>query len=799
MENFKLKTLVIHNFKLFSHAVIDMDGANLVLLDGPNGYGKTSTFDALEYLFTGDIKRVANNSVNKSNISFSEDCLIKTPSDGSQTYVEGQLENQNGKILFIRRMLSSGRTNSENNPSKITNRTTTEVKFDGETICNNEKNVKKANQKIEGYLGKSLIENYNHFYYVAQEDRLKFLSKSDSDRLREIQKLFGIEKEDEILKKIGKAKIQFDTLKKRYSSLLEQKENLINGLKEQLKNKKDKQHVKYRKMIVDENINPVWDRDHPVMENQEKLVETINQIEAVGKFSQDIELYKCDNANRWVDKKERDIRNLKKMLFLHSYGDNIQELWDKLKKYNDVLSLMEAAQLDDGNNDYEQYDYKQLKELLGIEVDLEEITQIKGEIGRYRKNIGDEDAAREKIMQLQEQLIKERDNWKKQKYDGIVANQCPLCGYMWDDESALLTALQTFKDGIDSGKGDSQKLLDGETAKLKKIYLDSFEEIISQYLEDNRGLSQDICKEIYESWEKNKQEYNKFISDCKQFGVQIINAIREEELEDTDQIVENFIKDDLSKVKTNITDDYYIRNSEYQYKNILSIIYKNQLAKVKELKDEDIQNKITYVEQEYYSGKGKVIEAEKKNLLQLQNRNKKIQKIHQDILDMEEIMKQEFKNYKAKMVKQLQAPFFVYTGRILQNYPGGLGIKLDLVNDEKIRFEATNRKEHDVLYTLSSGQLSATAIALALTLNKVYTQESVKCAFIDDPIQTMDELNVSSFVEVLRNDFPDYQFILSTHEDNFSDYIRYKYQKYQLSNKPIDVRLIDVEEYAQVL
>jgi exonuclease SbcC len=135
---------------------------------------------------------------------------------------------------------------------------------------------------------------------------------------------------------------------------------------------------------------------------------------------------------------------------------------------------------------------------------------------------------------------------------------------------------------------------------------------------------------------------------------------------------------------------------------------------------------------------------------------------------MEAIVKTEIKDYKAKMVKQLQAPFFLYTGGILQNYPGGLGIKLDLVNDEKIRFEAENRKEHDVLYTLSSGQLSATAIALALTLNKVYTQESIKCAFIDDPIQTMDELNVSSFVEVLRNDFPDYQFILSTHEDDFS-------------------------------
>ena len=113
---------------------------------------------------------------------------------------------------------------------------------------------------------------------------------------------------------------------------------------------------------------------------------------------------------------------------------------------------------------------------------------------------------------------------------------------------------------------------------------------------------------------------------------------------------------------------------------------------------------------------------------------------------------------------------------------------MNIIGGERIRFEAEGRQGHDILYTLSSGQLSAVAISIALTLNKIYAQDSIRCVFIDDPIQTMDELNVASFCEVLRTDFKEYQFILSTHKEDFSDYIRYKFEKYGLQNRTIDVQ-----------
>ena len=78
---------------------------------------------------------------------------------------------------------------------------------------------------------------------------------------------------------------------------------------------------------------------------------------------------------------------------------------------------------------------------------------------------------------------------------------------------------------------------------------------------------------------------------------------------------------------------------------------------------------------------------------------------------------------------------------------------------------------------------SGLVIALQLALNKVYENKSLGVLLIDDPVQTMDEINIASFVELLRNDFSQKQIVLSTHEEEISKYIRYKFSKYGLKQK----------------
>lgn len=93
---------------------------------------------------------------------------------------------------------------------------------------------------------------------------------------------------------------------------------------------------------------------------------------------------------------------------------------------------------------------------------------------------------------------------------------------------------------------------------------------------------------------------------------------------------------------------------------------------------------------------------------------------------------------------------------------------------------------------MSSGQVSAIVIALTLALHKVYAS-SLSSILIDDPVQTMDDINMSSLVEILRNDFKDKQIILSTHEDKVARYFTYKYLKYNESVKIVN--LMKRQEY----
>lgn len=57
-----------------------------------------------------------------------------------------------------------------------------------------------------------------------------------------------------------------------------------------------------------------------------------------------------------------------------------------------------------------------------------------------------------------------------------------------------------------------------------------------------------------------------------------------------------------------------------------------------------------------------------------------------------------------------------------------------------------------------------------------------------DPVKSMDDINIASLIEVMRNDFADKQIILSTHEVDKENYILYKFLKYNLIGQSFNVK-----------
>ena len=112
------------------------------------------------------------------------------------------------------------------------------------------------------------------------------------------------------------------------------------------------------------------------------------------------------------------------------------------------------------------------------------------------------------------------------------------------------------------------------------------------------------------------------------------------------------------------------------------------------------------------------------------------------------------------------------------------------IDYKKFRFISNGATKHDILNTFTSGQTSAFVISFMLAMNKLYVGDDDQLGFllIDDPVQTMDDINMASLVELLRNEFDDKQIILSTHELEKENYILYKFLKYGKIGQSFNVK-----------
>lgn len=103
----KLKRIEIEAFRIYNEKQIfdfrskDGEIANLVVIYAPNGYGKTSFFDAIEWSLTGNINRFHENSKIKQ-IAESEQGMILKNYSTDKEYGTVKLISENDDILEVR-------------------------------------------------------------------------------------------------------------------------------------------------------------------------------------------------------------------------------------------------------------------------------------------------------------------------------------------------------------------------------------------------------------------------------------------------------------------------------------------------------------------------------------------------------------------------------------------------------------------------------------------------------------------------------------------------------------------------
>lgn len=410
---------------------------------------------------------------------------------------------------------------------------------------------------------------------------------------------------------------------------------------------------------------------------------------------------------------------------------------------------------------------------------IDDVDNIVSEIKVLNSQLGENQKKTTELIQAREKLHSVSEN-------NANASRCPYCDSPFDNPELLETAYSALNTQLISSQDNISVEIKSKKEKLAtctKSIVDSIEELF-KHIDDNQIEKIRTVASEYSMLLKSEKRIDD-ISKIHDF-VGDVNSWRE--LDETNKIVE------LKRIIESKLSDYENKTFPenlriYNYDNIFKENVDLLSIEQSNLKDKtSTDNKIMYVRYQNSLLRNSEIDQIKNDVKALIIRLKKLEKIRNNFNDLKTLYYATIDEYKNLVLKKLRVPLLIYTGKILQDYQNGLGV---FINKDEMRFVSNGDAKHDILNTFSSGQLSGFVLSFLFAMNKRYISEQtddIGFILIDDPVQTMDDINIASFIEVLRNDFPNKQIILSTHETDKENYILYKFLKYNLKGQSFNVK-----------
>jgi DNA repair protein SbcC/Rad50 len=771
----RIKKLLMSNYKgVKNQIVVDFQkNGNLnQILSGPNGYGKTTIFEALELCITGKFDRIQTfknvqlKNKNRSKPFFQntdgENVIIKLliEKDGKEISItkhyDDQLSPKRGTTVakdFIPEDSHSFFGTYLNNGSE-----------DFESIEINQTNLVEQSRINELFLGNEakveLDSIYYLFNYIQQEESIRFLKQREDDKGSSLAFLFNIEKEEREQSQLQIIVENFRAQKTTIGSEIEILES----------SQTEDHNLEYQRLFEPKEIN--FDKSEPfesLTQANGLLPSYLEELEKLIAFKS---TFNCDEYKKSLihDEINNQILSneslLNSLLISNIYDPSlIEQLYlknSKIIRFEKLLEIKED-QIISPERFQEFFDVNQKTKYEVLEIKITAINKDLGEIGLIISNL---------ISANETTWAHYQDAIEKEQ---LTENHCPLCN---SDFTNLQELTESYEKQIIRLKEFNQDKID----EKQKLYeeLKQFHSVIKikieEYLKDNKTTSESIISILtnYSNLQSN------------------VESIKERFLKTDFGFSEELL---LSKLPNNISDLedkrsvlklYFqkILSNQYNYdiqkilnKELYSTYFDNDEQKLELISVDLLENK-----KHYLNYKLRLITNERHTFLK--ERFYKLTTILDRLESINNIVYSTIKDHKLEMIEKIKIPFFIYSGKILQNYQQGFGIFIDISptgQRNNVVFKTGKDSDHDVVFHLSAGQMAVVSLAFCLSLNKVYnTNENFKLLAIDDPIQTMDNLNVHSFIELLRNEFSDYQIIMSTHDDFISRYMSYKFEKYNM-------------------
>lgn len=765
-----LKRLYLENYKLFEKRTI-LFGEALTVFDGPNGYGKTSTFDAIELLITGLISRVTDSDAINGTEGFGESFLSNI--EEQDVVIKGEFYNSESdeRLVIARRIPhvkhKKGKTVKALNPKSTFESVQTAFpdSFDQPQKEWKLWEKEEARAQCDRFFGAQNINMYTMLHYVRQEDRLEFFNQSEAERTKVITRLLGLE---EYEAKKQKAQTTLKKLKAREKTL----DKDIAALRKALEARPDEaaEQVGY---IPAAGGKPLWDREDLGFRGADSAKlkqQLLEQVETAGALYRHRREFRTALDTAAFRAMPEDRRAMAVLAWrLRGELDDLRakkRLLDFCRKQEGYLLRGDAAAVD----------WKQLCALLGAAELEKTFTALVGEIKNARKNQTELNNSLKELDSLRERL---RDQARKVRdpEDGT----CPYCGQDWGSSARLEEQFETSSRWIRSVLGSE----DLRQRELEKQCVALFRQRCGTVWEKlRRKLERDVALQIfcrYAKW----QDFQNDADACAPAMVRLELGPDALELGSTPEEALSAAARAAAQAEglwTSLSPEYVALEQKADLAAFCRDNFGSPEA-LEYLSAELFERKRAYICWQYLRS----FDESQTRLRRAEERKAALTELCGQLKDYSDTLNGAINAYRKQVIDRIEIPFFLYSSRLLQSYHGGQGVMISTTEGSKVRFVAPGR-EHDVFYTMSSGQLTAVLLAFTLSLNLIYAGRGFRTLLIDDPIQCMDDINMVSLVELLGREFGDSQVILSTHEDSFSRFIGYKYEKYGLNHASVSLK-----------
>ena len=743
---YTFRNICIKNFKFITDErplEFEFNNRNIVILDGQNGYGKTTLFDAIEILLTGRIKHFNPNLQNR------------------KTETIGMLANDGNKDIVITAVLSSD--------------TEGELRIERRLLCKDEfKNILFLNeQQIEqeelyDKLGFSL-NMFDIGVYISQSESLNFLQNKYKDRKAYVSSLSN---NSEIQDKIKTLKSIQESLEERIKQETEEKEGKIKSAKDKITSiEKQMESVSSHVELPGEDVRLFSEEEYPfdviVIDENVTYDSVILPLRQISKFVENYEEYikYIDNAS------VRELRGISKQIYMALfYSEEItllnenESLLQRLNKYIGLLKNFSESKW--------SVDAKLFEEANIDKKTVERLGELLLSQQRERNQLADAD----KVLA---QMTKARRAFIDQYNHAVEAgkfnkNKCPLCGTDFTDINQAITKTEGFIKNIHT---DGVKAIEDLEIEISEIFQQNVIPIMQKHIEDNKLLLQ--MKDSLSGCRALTTEKLQML--LAKFGISDFSSNKKEEF-NMDEFLGEYEKLMEMIRSKEIPNKIILKNEEIElYKSIHKKYYHN---KKPGHTLEELHSKEQYIAKLFNDKFSLQLSTEKEELKKLEEENGKYGKKRDAMLEALKTLVSKYeaasKDYQTQLTNAIKIPLLVYSGRIIQNYPLGLGIRA-VVRTNQLVFEAASKNGNDVYNILSTGQLNGLSIAFLLSIKNVYGQaDGLDILLIDDPLQTIDDISAISLADLLTQQGIG-QIVLSTHEDAKAALLRYKFKKAGLS------------------